>query len=134
MSTLIKGEMSARTAYQRTAKGNVSIQECSPDGKFILLENTGKKRENVASWRISRNVDGGRQIVRFVLPDGAQLEPEGRGKSIRVWARGCKPVGSADLECNESTWGVGSNVQTVLLNQDGEERATHTQNTVYQTK
>ena len=38
-----KGEMSAKTTYQRSAKGPVTIPECSPDGKFVVLENTGRK-------------------------------------------------------------------------------------------
>jgi len=43
VDTVIKGEMSAKTTYQRSAKGPVAIQECSPDGKFVVLENTGRK-------------------------------------------------------------------------------------------
>jgi len=42
-SHLMKGEMSAKTTYQRSAKGPVSIAECSADGKFIVIENTGRK-------------------------------------------------------------------------------------------
>jgi len=38
-----KGEMSAKTTYQRSAKGPVTIPECAPDGKFVVLENTGRK-------------------------------------------------------------------------------------------
>jgi len=38
-----KGEMSAKTTYQRSAKGPVTIPECSPDGKFVVVENTGRK-------------------------------------------------------------------------------------------
>jgi len=40
---VIKGEMSAKTTYQRSAKGPVSIGECAADGTFISLENTGRK-------------------------------------------------------------------------------------------
>jgi len=40
---VIKGEMSAKTTYQRSAKGPVSISECSADGKYVSLENTGRK-------------------------------------------------------------------------------------------
>jgi hypothetical protein len=39
----MKGEMSAKTTYQRSAKGNISIAECDATGKFIVFENTGKK-------------------------------------------------------------------------------------------
>ncbi len=35
--------MSAKTTYQRSAKGPVSINECSADGKYVQLENTGRR-------------------------------------------------------------------------------------------
>jgi len=43
VSQVVKGEMSAKTTYQKSAKGPVSIAECSPDGKSITLENVGRK-------------------------------------------------------------------------------------------
>ena len=43
MSQVVKGEMSAKTTYQRSAKGPVSVSECAADGRFITLENTGRK-------------------------------------------------------------------------------------------
>jgi intermediate filament protein if len=43
VSQVVKGEMSAKTTYQKSAKGPVSISECAPDGKFIVLENSGRK-------------------------------------------------------------------------------------------
>ncbi|PAA48424.1 hypothetical protein BOX15_Mlig010052g1 [Macrostomum lignano] len=128
--SLIKGEMSAKTTYQRTAKGNVSIQECSADGKYILLENTGKKKEDISGWRLLRNIDNGRQVIKFTVPNGVVLG-DGPHKNIRIWARGLKPPGSDDLEAAESSWGVGANINTSLYNTEGEERATHTQKTVY---
>uniref|UniRef100_A0A1I8GR35 Intermediate filament b-like protein n=2 Tax=Macrostomum lignano TaxID=282301 RepID=A0A1I8GR35_9PLAT len=83
--SLIKGEMSAKTTYQRTAKGNVSIQECSADGKYILLENTGKKasKEDISGWRLLRNIDNGRQVIKFTVPNGVVLG-DGPHKNIRV--------------------------------------------------
>jgi len=41
--SVVKGEMSAKTTHQRSAKGPTSIGDCSPDGKFVTLENTGRK-------------------------------------------------------------------------------------------
>lgn len=35
----MRGEVSAKTTYQRTANGPVSIAEANPEGKFIMLEN-----------------------------------------------------------------------------------------------
>jgi len=40
---VVKGEMSAKTTYQKSAKGPVSIAECAADGKSITLENVGRK-------------------------------------------------------------------------------------------
>jgi len=50
MSMTTKGEMSAKTTYQRSAKGPVTIPECSPDGKFVMLENTGRKVSLVIAY------------------------------------------------------------------------------------
>ena len=41
--SVVKGEMSAKTTHSRSAKGPTSIGDCSADGKFITLENTGRK-------------------------------------------------------------------------------------------
>jgi len=43
VSQVVKGEMSAKTTYQKSAKGPVTIPDCSADGKFVQLENTGRK-------------------------------------------------------------------------------------------
>lgn len=40
---LVKDEASAKTTYQRSEKGPISIAECSADGQFITIENTGRK-------------------------------------------------------------------------------------------
>lgn len=39
----MKGEISARTTYQKSAKGPVAIYETAADGKYVGLENTGRK-------------------------------------------------------------------------------------------
>ena len=41
--SVVKGEMSAKTTHQRSAKGPTSIGDCSADGKFVTLENTGRR-------------------------------------------------------------------------------------------
>jgi len=38
-----RGELAARTTYQRAAKGAIAVSECPPDGKRVRLENTGRK-------------------------------------------------------------------------------------------
>jgi intermediate filament protein if len=129
LETVLKGEMSAKTTYQRSAKGPIAIQECSPDGKFICLENTGRKDELVGDWVIKRNIDGqDRPDVKL----NSSLTIKSVNK-IKIWARETKPRSAADsdIECNETTWGIGANITTKLVNTSNEDRATHIQKTTY---
>ncbi|CDW59793.1 muscle cell intermediate filament protein OV71 [Trichuris trichiura] len=116
----VRGEMSTRTTFQRSAKGNVTISECDLDGKFIILENTHRsKEENVGEWKLKRRIDGKREIV-YTLPQGIVLKP---GKSCKIWAndQGGSSHPPSELICtSESSWGSGSNVHTFLMNRDGE--------------
>merc|ERR1712002_1086759 len=82
--TVTRSEMSAKTTYQRSAKGPVSITECSPDGKYIVLENTNKsKDQNLDGWMIKRKVDNAAEM-NFNFPKGFVLKS---GKAVKVWAR-----------------------------------------------
>jgi intermediate filament protein if len=128
----VRGEMSTRTTFQRSAKGNISIQECEPEGKFIIVENTHRsKEENIGEWKIRRKLDGKREIV-FTFPPNSVLKA---GRSIKVWARNQGGSYNPPHELifdGEENWGLGNHIQTTLINRDGEERATHTQRTVQQ--
>ncbi|VDP13165.1 unnamed protein product [Onchocerca flexuosa] len=136
---VVKGETSSRTSYTRSAKGNVSIQETSPDGKFIVLENTHRSKEElIGEWKLKRKIDGKREIV-YTLPRDFILKPS---KTVKIWGRGQggvhAPPEQLIFEAEES-FGMGSNVQTILYNKEGEvpilflllhiklERATHIQ-------
>jgi intermediate filament protein if len=127
VSQVMKGEMSAKTTYQRSAKGPISISECAQDGKFVAIENTGRKEENLDGFRIRRNIDGSDR-ADFPL-DYITVQPMAK---IKIWAAGCKPPGAptTDLEYH-GDWGTGSAIKTTLINQLGEDRATHVQKTVY---
>uniref|UniRef100_A0A7E4W7L3 Intermediate filament protein A n=1 Tax=Panagrellus redivivus TaxID=6233 RepID=A0A7E4W7L3_PANRE len=124
---VIKGETSSRTSYSRSAKGNVSINETSPEGKFVVLENTHRgKEENIGEWKLKRKIDGKREIV-YTLPKDFVLKPSA---TLKVWARNQGGLHSPPEQLifeGEDTFGVGSNVQTILYNREGEERATHIQ-------
>jgi intermediate filament protein if len=130
MGSLAKGEMSARTTYQRSAKGPITISDCPPDGKFVRIENTGRKEENCEGWKLRRNVDN-RDIPEFVLDHRfANMRP---GAKITIWAKGQKPSTAplGDLECNYESWGIGAQATTKLLNQENEDKTTHVMKTVY---
>jgi len=125
-----RGEMSAKTTYSRTAKGAVAVTDCPPDGRWVRLENTGKKDESLVAFRIERNVDG-RPQKPFVFDERFVLKP---GQKITLWAKSYKPPNAAEennFEIEEFTWGIGSTVITSLVNAEGEERASLTQKTVY---
>jgi intermediate filament protein if len=124
-----KGEMQAKTTYQRTAKGPVTIAECDAEGKFLVLENTGRKEEPMSGWKIKRSIDG-EDRPEFTFAEEALLKP---GDKIKIWAKDSKPedAGVGDLVFTEPTWGVGANIVTRLVNPAGEDRASHVQKTNY---
>jgi len=130
VSQVVKGEMQAKTTYQKSAKGPVAIAECANDGKFIALDNTGRKDETLSGWKIKRTIDG-QDIPDFVFGENVVLKSSDK---LKVWAKGTKPAdaGLNDIETEESTWGVGGQVITTkLVNPAGEDRATHVQKTNY---
>jgi len=126
---ITKGEMQAKTTFQRTAKGPVTIAESDSDGKFIILENTGRKEEALSGWKIKRAIDG-EDKPEFSFAEDAVLKPNDK---IKIWAKDLKPAdaGVNDLEFGEPTWGVGGNIVTRLVNPTGEDRASHVQKTNY---
>jgi intermediate filament protein if len=116
---VLRGETSSRHSYQRSAKGNVSIHEASPDGKYIILENTHRAREeHIGDWKLKRRIDNRRDIV-YTFPHDFVLAP---GKSVRIWARNQGIVSPPDqlVFVDEDSFGVGNNVQTILYNREGE--------------
>jgi len=121
--------MQAKTTYQKSAKGPVAIAECGADGKFIILDNTGRKDEALEGWKLKRTIDGADK-AEFSFAEGALLK---NGEKLKIWAKGFRPEEAAatDLEFGEETWGVGSHVITRLVNPAGEDRATHIQKTNY---
>ncbi|KAL3095318.1 hypothetical protein niasHS_007417 [Heterodera schachtii] len=119
---ILRGEKSSRQSYQRSAKGNVSILETSPEGKYVVLENTHRsKEEPIGEWKLKRRIDGKREIV-YTFPQEFVLRP---GKSVKVWAQreGINAPPDQLVFDGEESFGTGSNVQTLLYNRDGEERA-----------
>jgi intermediate filament protein if len=122
--------MSSKTTFQRSAKGPVSISECSPDGKVIILENTSRNKDiTMTDWTLKRRVDSKDEIT-YKFPEGLVLKAN---KMIRIWASGHgkenPPSDIVNKDCEN--WGIGVNVVTIVLNDQQEEKATHLQKTVY---
>jgi len=126
VSQVVKGEISARTTYQRSAKGPLSIAECASDGKHIVIENTGRKEEGAGNWRLVRIVDG-QQKIDHQFPADFKLPP---GKKLRLAAKG-QATKADDVELPFRSFEVGANITTKLVNEKSEDRATHVQKTIY---
>jgi len=126
----VLGEVSTKTTFQRSAKGNITISECDPNGKFITLENTHRsKDENLGENKIKRKIDNKREII-YSIPPNVTLKA---GRTTKIFAKdqgGVNNPPDSLIFDGETTWGVGANIVTTLTNKDGEERATHTQKTL----
>uniref|UniRef100_A0AC34GUQ9 Intermediate filament protein n=1 Tax=Panagrolaimus sp. ES5 TaxID=591445 RepID=A0AC34GUQ9_9BILA len=120
---VIRGETSSRNSYQRSAQGNVSVQEASVDGKYIVVLNTNRsKQEPIGEWKLKRIIDHKHEVV-FTFPKSFVLKP---GQSVKIWAHGHgtnNPPESLVFNGADS-FGTGNNVQTILYNTSDEERAT----------
>lgn len=131
--SVVKGEVQAKTTNQRSAKGPTAIGDCSVDGKFVTIENTGRKEEDISEWKVSRILNGKDVTGEFQLPKNVELKP---GDKIKLWAKGNLPADSVpgkDFETSVSNWGFGSNnTVTKITNTNGEDRATLVQKTVTQ--
>ncbi|CAG5134415.1 unnamed protein product, partial [Candidula unifasciata] len=131
---MMRGEVSAKTTYQRTANGPVSIAEANPEGKFILLENNSsggvRKEVNLDGWKLRRVVDNNFKRPYEYTFRNFVLKPN---KSVKIFARSlASQAGPNDLVYRDSdTWGAGAEVVTTLLNEKGEEKASHIQKTNY---
>uniref|UniRef100_A0A1I7SW94 Intermediate filament tail domain protein n=1 Tax=Bursaphelenchus xylophilus TaxID=6326 RepID=A0A1I7SW94_BURXY len=126
----VRGEVQTKTTFQRSAKGNITIAECDPNGKFLVLENTHRsKDEDISGCKVIRKLDN-RQTITYTIPPNVILKA---GRTTKIFARNQggfhNPPESLVLD-SENTWGIGANVVTQFINKEGEERATHNQKTV----
>jgi len=130
VSQSVRGNITAKTTYQRSAKGPVNIGECHTSGHYITLENTSRKDENLGSWFVTRNVDG-REMPKVTLPADTTIRA---GDQCKLFAANKKPGDASlnDIETSVASWEQnGSIVTTKLCNPSGEDRATHVQKTVF---
>ncbi|KAK6015999.1 intermediate filament tail domain protein, partial [Ostertagia ostertagi] len=113
--------ISTRMLYSRSAKGNVSIQDPSPDGSYVILENTHRSREEpIGGWKLKRKIDGKHEIV-YTFPADFVLKG---GKSVKSGKRqgGIHDPPESLVFDSENSFGNGSNVQTMLFDKEGEVR------------
>jgi intermediate filament protein if len=113
-----------RMQVQRTSKGPVGIKEISPDGKFVLVENTGKRGDqDISKWQLKRKVDNEQEII-YVFPANTII---GSGKTIKIWSRGQGKVNPPAEFVHDLDWRSGESMVTRLVSESGEERALYSQ-------
>ena len=98
------------------------------DSRF---ENTSKNKDiSLGNWEIKRRVDGNEEIT-YTFPEELVIKPN---KIVRIWSKNVSPtelLPSDLINSNIETWGVGEYVITIILNEMGNEKATHLQKTVF---
>ncbi|XP_014666178.1 PREDICTED: trichohyalin-like [Priapulus caudatus] len=124
----IKPTSTSKTEVFRTNQGPVSIPEVEAHGHFVLLENASfklKKDVFVGRWTVERWITPSRKLL-FTFPDNFTLKHE---KECKIWARGAPGAihspPSNIIWQDVTSWGVGINIPTRLLDDKGEEKATH---------
>jgi len=128
VSQAVRGNITAKTTYQRSAKGPVNVGDCSPEGTFITLENTSRKDEDISGWSIKRNTDG-REMAGYTIPANTTIRA---GEKIKIYSRGKKGGDATGLESQVDIWDTtGSIITTKFCSPQGEDRANLTQRTVF---
>ncbi|CAF0743177.1 unnamed protein product [Didymodactylos carnosus] len=116
---------------RKIKKGPIAIKDCAPDGKFIVLENGSSEKDvDVSNWTIRRRVDGGIDM-QYVIPYGVIIK---HGKELKIYAKNAQGYNHPPYEIvNDKldSWGMGSDIETKLYNEQSEERASHTQKIVF---
>uniref|UniRef100_A0A182QWU9 LTD domain-containing protein n=1 Tax=Anopheles farauti TaxID=69004 RepID=A0A182QWU9_9DIPT len=108
-------------AVVASAKGDIEITECDPEGRFVRIANKSKQEHKLDGWQlIRRPTDAPEVSYRFVK--SAKIEGNGM---VTIWATVAnrKPDPPIDLVMKGALWTVTDVMKTVLLNGDGEEVA-----------
>ncbi|CAK9295804.1 unnamed protein product [Gordionus sp. m RMFG-2023] len=124
-SRMVQKESTTKTNVQRSAKGNIAFTEIDPEGKYIILENGSRlKDQNLSGWSIRRKVDDGPEIV-FNFPPNTILRS---GKSLKIWSNNSNGQNRPPSEIVAYTdFGTGSFANTYLVSDTSEEKASYTQ-------
>jgi intermediate filament protein if len=121
--------MNAKNIINKTAKGPITIAECSVDGKCITIENVSKNVDvNIENWILKRKIDGLQDDIMFTFP---KLTLKA-GRLVRVWTKDYQNPTEFDLvNQNLDSWGLGLRILTIILNENGEEKSTYDQKMVF---
>ena len=67
--------LESRTTILKSAKGPISVAECDPQGRFILIENTSRSKSiALSNWTLRQERDHG-EILTYNFPENSLLRP-----------------------------------------------------------
>ena len=117
---------------KKEKKGTIGICDSSPDGKFIIIENTANNSQiDLSGWIIKRRVDGNTEIT-YKIPAGTVLPSN---KELTVWASSySQQKGACDLVADFENWGIGINSVSKLVSSSGEEKSTFHQQITFSSR
>lgn len=103
-----------------SAKGDIEISECDPEGKFVKVHNKSKQSQKLEGWQVVRKTESSE--VTYTFPKGTKLDGN---LTVAIWSASSnhKPDPPGNLLMKGQSWVTGDNVSTRLVNQDGEEVA-----------
>lgn len=105
-----------------SAKGELEITECDPDGKFVKIHNKSKEALILDGWQIVRKTENAEVAYKFPLETKIEANA-----FITIWSAKVVVKGGDkqhfNLAMSGQSWITGDNMSTVLLNPDGEEMA-----------
>lgn len=119
-------QVGGKVQNKKEKKGSVGICDASPDGKYVVIENSGSNNISVdlSGWTVRRKLDSSEELV-YRIPQGVILNPN---KQITIWAGSHRDhKNSADLNADFESWGIGIKSNTRLINQNGEEKSSFNQ-------
>uniref|UniRef100_A0A182F2L3 LTD domain-containing protein n=1 Tax=Anopheles albimanus TaxID=7167 RepID=A0A182F2L3_ANOAL len=104
-----------------TAKGDLEVSECDPEGRFVRIQNKSKQEYPLEGWQLVRRPQDAPE-VRYKFGKGSKIEGNGM---VTIWGTVAnrKPDPPIDLVMKSSLWTVTDTMVTILLNAEGEEVA-----------
>ncbi|UJR10494.1 hypothetical protein I4U23_014697 [Adineta vaga] len=117
---------------KKIKKGPIAIKDCAPDGKCITLENSSLDKDvDVSNWTLKRRVEGSPEIA-YTIPYGLIIK---HGNELKIYARSAQHAHhrppSQVVNDQLDSWGMGTACETKLFNEQGEEKASHSQKIVF---
>lgn len=115
------GAFGGKVQNKKEKKGPIGIDDATPDGRFVLLDNVSETSIDLSGWSIKRKVDNNQDLV-YVFPKGTNIQAQ---KTLKVWAGLFKDQLQNDdlINTNTDSWGIGVVTITRLYNTNSEEKS-----------